>query len=936
MMKHVLVLFLLSLSVIVHAGNLKAVAAQGKLNIDGRLDEADWQSAMKIERFFIDKSDKPAFPTKAMLLYDANGLYVGFDVSIPQGSRIKNDAKEADSHQIYRDDCVEVMIDPNKTGDRYFHFMVNAGGLVLDRYCDQGGHVADAKWNGEIKVACSVQANAWYCEMFIPYYTLEIEHEGSRVWGFNFAVNRRNPHQEASAAENGLYHVAGAFLPVEGIEGDWSQFAWETSPVKVQCHGSSQHLVGDFTVPVTNLCNVSRKTRIDVALFGGEDVVVQGVSYEFKPGENAQIQFKKVNIPKAGDYKCVVSVLDYQNRRVLKRRVYPVRCDYAPFEIDLLAPRYRNCIFATQNLKKVVYNVKSNGPAAFVTGIRDLTGKVLAEKKMEKGGEVRFQVSALPEGKLLVFARASNENEVTHPLRKLPYLKGEVWIDDDNFIRVDGKRFFPIISWCTRHVDGINVKMTKGDVTPGVKLCTGDLTWTSFPPRKSYLLPAILPEHEEMMRDVIRKYRDNPDMFMYYLLDEPEIKNINVSGLRHAAEIIHDEDPYHITFVSNDTVAGAKDFVESGDMNGLHPYPNPHPGVPKSNFQRVVTFMDQVMAFNKTRRMPQLIAYAQQGFNYADFGQRNSRVPTYDEIRTQYLISIILGGRGVEFYTRQENIYPEINIGFPALVKELNALAPVILENDAKEPAFANSNPNVRTMLKKHDGEYWLFAVSTTSGVEKASFTLPAFAGKKLKVLEEERAIQANEGGVFEDTFSNYQVHIYTTAVPPALESLASIETRIAKANAKRRKAGNLAFQELENQKMSISASSNKAYFRRDDSCLWHVTDGVFVPENDTHYYQVTWHDNTPNKYPDWLMLNFRKPVHPSRAVIYPFKKTLKDFELQAFVNGQWKTLASVKDGKENKYELKLQPVESTQFRLFVTASNGPHTIVDEIELYEK
>ncbi|MBQ7177825.1 MAG: hypothetical protein IJS08_10470, partial [Victivallales bacterium] len=64
------------------------------------------------------------------------------------------------------------------------------------------------------------------------------------------------------------------------------------------------------------------------------------------------------------------------------------------------------------------------------------------------------------------------------------------------------------------------------------------------------------------------------------------------------------------------------------------------------------------------------------------------------------------------------------------------------------------------------------------------------------------------------------------------------------------------------------------------------------------------------------------------------FKKMLKDFELQAFVNGKWKTLASVKDGKENKYELKFQPVESTQFRLLVTASNGPNTIVDEIELY--
>ena len=132
-----------------------------------------------------------------------------------------------------------------------------------------------------------------------------------------------------------------------------------------------------------------------------------------------------------------------------------------------------------------------------------------------------------------------------------------------------------------------------------------------------------------------------------------------------------------------------------------------------------------------------------------------------------------------------------------------------------------------------------------------------------------------------------------------------------------------------------LEASSNKAMARRADTSLWHVTDGLFIG-NRKCFPREIWHDNTPNKAPDWISLAFQKKVKVGRAVVYPYEKSLKDFEIQAWLNGAWKTVASQKNGNADSFELKFTPVESEKFRLFVTATNGPDAKVDEIELYEK
>ena len=170
---------------------------------------------MKVDKFYVNGFKTQAYPTTARLLYDDEALYIGFDCPTPPGGSIVARETKRDG-RVYSDDCVEVMIDPNKTGDRYFHILVNSLGTISDRYCDQGGYVGDGKWNGIIKARAAKTANGYSVEIRVPYHTLDIIPGGAKEWGFNFCRDTRNPNQEASAA-NGYFNVAGNFLRVKNI-----------------------------------------------------------------------------------------------------------------------------------------------------------------------------------------------------------------------------------------------------------------------------------------------------------------------------------------------------------------------------------------------------------------------------------------------------------------------------------------------------------------------------------------------------------------------------------------------------------------------------------------------------------------------------------------------------------------------------------------------
>jgi hypothetical protein len=150
--------------------------------------------------------------------------------------------------------------------------------------------------------------------------------------------------------------------------------------------------------------------------------------------------------------------------------------------------------------------------------------------------------------------------------------------------------------------------------------------------------------------------------------------------------------------------------------------------------------------------------------------------PTPATTKSEVWMSIIHGASGIIYFCHQwgsdGNLISETGLlddaAMSAAVKNINAqiisLAPVLNTQSVGNgvtTGSSNTTVPVDTMLKRYNKYTYLFAVSMRPGATTATFTLRDFpASASAEVIGESRNISVNNG-VFQDTFSNYTVHIY-------------------------------------------------------------------------------------------------------------------------------------------------------------------------------
>ncbi len=900
--------------------------------IDGRLDEKEWAEAKRFDQFFLHNTKIPAPPCTAMLLHDNKGVYVGFHVPFENGRPPRAKITKRDG-RVFTDDSVEVMIAPTKGRDCYAHFTVNSIGTIADAYADQGGFVADGKWNGNITAKTFVGKDFWSVEIFVPYFSLDLADGVAGSWGFNFCHNLSGPQRYSSVLANGEYHVSGAFIKVNGFDYDFSRYEWRITPPQITVRQQGGKFV---CLPAVKIANNSKKASsaiLDVTLSGNGIAAVES-NITLPANASTTVNLPEMLLKKAGRYKATVTLADPVSRKRYVRRSFPLEIKFNPVKIELLDPHYRNAIFASMNSTQVRYAVSAVDKSVFPveTFIVDEKGKTVFSKTLTKSEIVEVPTEKLDYGKYTIVAGSKGGKTVV-PLRKLKPQKNEVWRDKQGFWRANGKRFFMISEWGNVPVPGVNLSNMKSSANS--RHLDMAMMFRTHPLHKAVRTNIVKPEVEKLLRKSIAQNSKDDKLFARYLSDEPEVFGATVSALAQAAAIIRDEDPYHPLVISNNTVIGMLDYIESSEINGLHCYPNPEKNAVRPGFSRIVTFMDQVRNMNDQlpEHRKQSVFYLQQGFNYGDWGRLNSRIPTFDEVRTQFLMTSIMGGRGIMFWNRSTLHYPELYIGMPEVGREFAALHDVLCEDDQPN---ALTQGKLRTMIKKHNGKLWIFAVSTQTAPFKYEFNFPELKNQTLTVWREGRKITAQNGS-FSDKFNNYDVHIYTNDVAADnLKTVAEVEKLIADANAKRRKVGNQAFQMFEHDFLQFRSSSNFWLQGRNDNTLWHVSDGIdlgkraLTYDNNRTYFK----DNTPGKVPDWIEMEFPKAIKAKKVVVCGIANSLKDYEVQILKDGKFVTVGSIKDAKLDRNEFTFPEAEFKMLRVFVTKNNGKYTQIAEIEVY--
>lgn len=176
--------------------------AEGKIKIDGKLDDKAWQRAPRSQDF-VDISGYdhpvPAQTTWVKMLYDDENLYIGAYLS---EKNIVANLTQRDTI-IWRDNDFEVFLDPDGDGTNYFEIENNARGVVMDLMLDKpyrSGGSFFLPWDCrglDLKVAYDGTLNktsdtdrAWTVEMAIPFEALRRDFTDPRdykVWRINFS-----------------------------------------------------------------------------------------------------------------------------------------------------------------------------------------------------------------------------------------------------------------------------------------------------------------------------------------------------------------------------------------------------------------------------------------------------------------------------------------------------------------------------------------------------------------------------------------------------------------------------------------------------------------------------------------------------------------------------------------------------------------------------
>lgn len=216
------------------------------ITIDGKLDEAAWETAAKTGGFVNVGNGKadPSQPVqgKARLLWDDKKLYVGFEVT--DKDIVGGFAKNAKDPQLWTKDTVEIMVDPEGDNKNYYEIQVGPQNLVFDSQFDDynlpkggpEGPFGHQDWSAKLTSAVVVDGTldkagdedkGYVVEIAIPWASFDkASHTPPQMgesWRMNFYAMQNNGGVAWSPIlGKGNFHKASQFGRVLFAEKGWS------------------------------------------------------------------------------------------------------------------------------------------------------------------------------------------------------------------------------------------------------------------------------------------------------------------------------------------------------------------------------------------------------------------------------------------------------------------------------------------------------------------------------------------------------------------------------------------------------------------------------------------------------------------------------------------------------------------------------------------
>ncbi len=960
--------FLMHLLVVVFAGltpwlfgkSLTAFRVSGTLVIDGKLDEPCWQSATPCSNFLKSGTQLPAAAkTTVKILYDDDSIYIGIHCEEACVSEMINQEAPRDGG-IYQSDCVEVMLDPAFSKERYYHFMVNALSNQYDAYRDQGGGVTYTRWNGSWTARAWLGEDCWSAEIRIPFFNFSEKNSISGNWGINICRGKRtNPREDSSLT--GAYHKVDSFRLLTGIDTDLTPFRIEVQPPQGSIRlGERERILIENHTTVGNFAENAQELNADSWLTAPDGSVYtsSNTRFELTAGESRKVILPKIEIGQQGRYTNSLRVTDSRGR-VLAYKEATQEIVFSPLRVELQVPWYRHCIFETQNIRQIEFKVLTGMDQAalqdkkLLVSIRDDEKSVWSESVQNVRPELHFTVenASIPYGRYIIYAELQDQNSrkidfcsAEFPLWKLPWSKTETWRGQDGNWYVEGKPIFINSFWAHKEfaIPEHNVRMyfKEGwkDLPKGVLGLSGNPIFGVN--KQPGVLKALQSgnldeEYLELYRASVRKDLEADNLFAYNLADEPSSFSASVDSLKQAYEAIKSADPYHPVFISD---SSRNDYITACDINGHHPYPSVLKNVKANDCTAIATSFDSGMTRLAGGYHQVTFIFMDMGFNKWDFGlgPADGRMATFNEFRDHMLMALACDMKGLIPFNSNYQSYPEGAIGFHVIAREGAWLGQAIIAPDTTFRPAADWD-KIRFVCRNLNGDTVIIASNASMTPRLVTFTGLPESVHSIHVISEDRTIPVKNGS-FSDQFNECQGHAYTTGTPPALEGVAGVNQRIEAAWAQRARPGNFLFQRYKDDAVIITASDTFVNYGMAgaETVLWHLCDG-YVPETSKGYGLLFW-SSVINKLPAWIEFAPKNsPFELGSVEIDTLDQSLKEFTIEVLDGDAWKQVYENRNASATDHIVCRFPPENTsRFRINILSANGERARIGEVAAFAR
>lgn len=181
-----------------------AVRAEEPPVLDGRLDDLCW--TLPIENMVQQSPDvgaEPGFPATVYVAYDAQTLYVGFEIHSGSPDDLVATVLQRDGPILGSDDFFAITLDTFHDHRDAYYFITNPIGARQDgRIGDEGVNI-DGNWDGTWRVKTVRTADGWSGELAIPLADLRFSETADGIWGFGAFVNAKKRQESLTWPEIG-------------------------------------------------------------------------------------------------------------------------------------------------------------------------------------------------------------------------------------------------------------------------------------------------------------------------------------------------------------------------------------------------------------------------------------------------------------------------------------------------------------------------------------------------------------------------------------------------------------------------------------------------------------------------------------------------------------------------------------------------------------